>query len=152
MAKKLWLGKLKSFPAETIRGAAEKIIADSEYLPTLHKMLNACRDVGLPEGLPSPRDAYLEACNKPSPKVEQPWTHPAVYLAGRDCGWYFLANTAESKAFAPFSKSYRRYCEMVLAGEALVVEKPSALAETSLKPATPKQAQTALDKLKNLFD
>lgn len=151
MAKKLWLGKLKGFPAETIRGAAEKIIADSEYLPTLHKMLNACRDVGLPDGLPSPRDAYLEVCNKPSPKAEQQWSHPAVYLAGRDCGWHFLANTVESKATAPFSEIYRRYCERVLAGEQFVVEKPEALPETSAKPATKKQALAQLDNLKDLL-
>ena len=75
---------------------------------------------------------------------------PAVYMAGRDCGWHFLSNTVESKAFPPFSGIYQRYCEMVLAGEQLVVEKPEALPETSLKPATKKQALAQLDNLKKL--
>ena len=71
LAKKLWLSKLNDFAPNVICAAAEKIIADSEYLPTLHKMLNACRYVGMPAGLPTPRKAYQEACNKRSPKAEQ---------------------------------------------------------------------------------
>ena len=151
LAKKLWLNKLESFAAETICAAAEKVIVESDYLPTLHKMLNACRDVGMPKGLPSPRKAYQEVCNKPSPKAEQKWSHPAVYIAGRECGWYFLANTIESKAFAPFTEIYQQYCERVLAGEEFVVEKPEALPETSMKPATKKQALAQLNDLKNLL-
>ena len=151
MAKKLWLSKLSDFSAETIIAGAEKVIAESDYLPTLHKMLNACRDVGMPAGLPSPRKAYEEVCNKPSPKAEQQWSHPAVYIAGRECGWYFLANTVESKAFPPFADIYQQYCERVVAGEEFTVEKPEALPETSLKPATKKQALAQLDDLKNLL-
>ena len=117
LAKKLWLSKLSDFSAETIIAGAEKVIAESDYLPTLHKMLNACRDVGMPAGLPSPRKAYEEVCNKPSPKAEQQWSHPAVYIAGRECGWYFLANTVESKAFPSFADIYQQYCKRVLSGE-----------------------------------
>ena len=151
LAKKLWLSKLGDFSAETIIAGAEKVIAESDYLPTLHKMLNACRDVGMPAGLPSPRKAYQEVCNKPSPKAEQQWSHPAVYIAGRECGWHFLANTVESKAFAPFAEIYQQLCERVVAGETFVVEKPEALPETSMKPATKKQALAELDDLKNLL-
>jgi hypothetical protein len=114
-------------------------------------MLNACRDVGMPKGLPSPRKAYQEVCNKPSPKAEQQWSHPAVYIAGRECGWHFLANTIESKAFAPFAEIYQQLCERVVSGEEFVVEKPEALPETSMKPATKKQALAQLDDLKNIL-
>ena len=151
LAKKLWLNKLDHFSAQTICAAAEKVIVDSDYLPTLHKMLNACRDVGMAGSLPSPRKAYQEACNKPSPKAEQSWSHPAVYIAGRECGWHFLANSIESKAFAPFAEIYQQYCERVLSGEELTVEKPQSLPETSLKPATKEQALAQLDDLKNLL-
>ena len=112
LAKNLWLNKLSQFSAETICGAAEKIIADNDYLPTLHKMLEACRQVGMPRGLPSARNAYLEACNKPSPKAIQDWSHAAVYLAGRDCGWHLLANETERKAFPLFNDCYRNYCDL----------------------------------------
>ncbi len=131
--------------------AAEKIIADNDYLPTLHKMLNACRAVAMPAGLPAPRKAYLEVCNKASPKAAQQWSHPAVYAAGRDCGWHFLANTGENKAFVQFADIYQQYCERVLAGEVFQVEPPEALPETSMKPASKKQALTELDNLKQLL-
>jgi len=151
LAKKLWLSKLSDFAPTIILLAAEKIIADNDYLPTLHKMLNACRAVGMPAGLPSPRKAYLEVCNKRSPKAAQKWSHPAVYAAGRDCGWHYLANTIESKAFSQFAEVYQQYCERVIAGEVFQVEPPEALPETSLKPASKEQALTELDNLKQLL-
>ena len=151
LAKKLWLNKVGDFSAETILKAAEKIIAESEYLPTLHKMLNACKIVGMPAGLPTLRKAYQEVCNKPSPKAEQRWSHPAVYLSGRDCGWYFLANSIESKAFTPFSEIYLQYCERVLRGEELTIEAPDALPEFSAVPASREHNQQQLNNLKKLL-
>jgi hypothetical protein len=151
IAKKLWLSTLGDFGPKVILLAAEKIIADNDYLPTLHKMINACRTVGMPAGLPSPRKAYLEVCNMPSPKAAQQWSHPAVYAAGRDCGWHFLANTAESKAFPQFSETYQQYCERVIGGEVFTVEPPAALPETSMKKASKEQALTELDNLKQLL-
>ena len=105
----------------------------------------------MPAGLPAPRKAYLEVCNKASPKAAQQWSHPAVYAAGRDCGWHFLANTGENKAFVQFADIYQQYCERVLAGEVFQVEPPEALPETSMKPASKKQALTELDNLKQLL-
>jgi hypothetical protein len=152
LAKNLWLNKLSQFSAETICGAAEKIIADNDYLPTLHKMLEACRQVGMPRGLPSARNAYLEACNKPSPKAIQEWSHAAVYLAGRDCGWHLLANETERKAFPLFNDCYRNYCDLVLGGEDLIIEPPKELPETSAKKASREQNIQQLKKLKKLVD
>ena len=152
LAKNLWLNKLSLFSAETICDAAERIIADNDYLPTLHKMLEACRQAGMPKGLPNTRNAYLEACNKPSPKATQDWSHAAVYLAGRDCGWHLLANETERKAFPLFSDCYRKYCDLVLGGKDLMIEPPKVLPETSTKKASRKQNIEQLNKLKKLVD
>ena len=152
LAKNLWLNKLSQFSAETICGAAEKIIADNDYLPTLHKMLEACRHVGMPKDLPSPRNAYIEACNKPSPKVIQDWSHAAVYLAGRDCGWHMLGNEAERKAFPLFNDCYRQYCDRVLSGEDLVIEPPKVLPETSETKSSRAENIKQLKQLKKLVD
>ena len=76
---------------ETIYFAARNVIAESEYLQTLNKMITECRKRVFFSGLPDPRQAYLEACNKNSPKIQQTWSHAIVYLAGRDCGWFYLA-------------------------------------------------------------
>ena len=152
LAKKLWLNKLDHFSCETICGAAEKIIAESEYLPTLHKMLSACRQVGMPAGLPNPRKAYQEACNKRSPKAQQQWSHPAVYLTGRDAGWHMLANEIESKALPAFAEIYQQYCDRVLAGEKLIVDATASVAELTELPATKKHNQQQLDNLRKLLD
>ena len=112
------------FPPRRLSLALKRLLPRATILPTLHKMLNACRDVGMPAGLPSPRKAYEEVCNKPSPKAEQQWSHPAVYIAGRECGWHFLANTVESKAFPPFADIYQQYCERVVAGEEFTWKNP----------------------------
>ena len=152
LAKNLWLNKLNQFSAETICAAAEKIIADNDYLPTLHKMLEACRHVGMPEGLPSPRNAYIEACNKPSPKAAQLWSHAAVYLAGRDCGWHTLCNEVERNALPLFKEIYLKYCDRVLSGEKFTVEPPLSIAETSSKTASRAQNRKQLKKLQQLLD
>ena len=152
LAKNLWLNKLHQFSPETICAAAEKIIAENDYLPTLHKMLEACRKVGMPKGLPNPRNAYCEACNKSSPKAAQRWSHAAVYLAGRDCGWHTLANEVEKKAFPIFEEIYLKYCDRVLSGEQFSVEPPPQLPETSAVTASRKQSRKQLDKLMQLMD
>ncbi|MDG1693258.1 MAG: hypothetical protein P8I13_00130 [Porticoccaceae bacterium] len=152
LAKNLWLNKLSQFSAETICGAAEKIIADNDYLPTLHKMLEACRQVGMPKGLPNPRNAYIEACNKPSPKLSQDWSHAAVYLAGRDCGWHTLGNEVERKAFPLFNECYRQYCDRALSGEELAIDPPKELPETAGKKASRAENLKQLKKLQKLVD
>ena len=135
ITKKLWLQSLSDFPPESICRAAEKIIAESEYLPTLHKMLDACQQVALPAGMPGARDAYREACLAASPKAVQKWSHPAVYLAGRDCGWYVLSNQPESIALKQFSEVYMDYCRRVAKGEQLVLD-PASQIEEQPSPAT----------------
>jgi len=152
LAKNLWLSKLSLFSSEIICGAAEKIIADNDYLPTLHKMLEACRQVGMPKGLPNPRNAYIEACNKTSPKASQQWSHAAVYLTGRDCGWHLLTNEVERKAFPIFSEIYRKYCDRVLSGEKLTVDPKTSLPEIPIKKASRSHNQKQLKKLQQLID
>ena len=115
-------------------------------------MLEACRQVGMPKGLPSPRNAYIEACNKPSPKSSQDWSHAAVYLTGRDCGWHTLGNEVERKAFPLFNECYRQYCDRALSGEELAIDPPKELPETAGKKASRAENLKQLKKLKKLVD
>jgi hypothetical protein len=151
LAKRLWLAKLERFSASTICDAAEKIISESEYLPTLNKMLNACRHVAMPAGLVSARKAYQEACNKTTPKANQLWSHPVVYLAGRDTGWHMLAHETESKALPAFSDIYQHYIDRLLSGENFRIEKTALVPELSELPATKKHNQEKLEDLKKLL-
>ena len=92
-AKRLWLEALADYPAEQVLRGAKTAIENNDYLPTLAKMLECCVQALGEMGLPDARSAYLEACRAGSPKSAQPWSHPAVYLAGRDSDWVFLPTT-----------------------------------------------------------
>ena len=152
LAKNLWCKKLKHFSPLTICNAAEKIIAESDYLPTLNKMLNACRHLGMPPNIPTTRKAYQEACNLPSPKTEQRWSHPIVYLAGRDVSWHLLANETESKVLPLFGDIYQQYCDRILMGEKFAVEASTETPELEALPASKKHNQQQIQNLKELLN
>ncbi|MGI9293420.1 MAG: replication protein P [Pseudomonadales bacterium] len=147
--KKLWLDSLKSFDAEQILRGAKRAIEESEYLPTLHRMLGYCDASAAKLGLPDPHSAYREACMAPSPKIEHTWSHPAVYLAGRDSDWFFLANTNERQALPVFEKHYDHWCKRVVAGETLSIDRPIPItqqAESEMSNAERERAITELRK------
>lgn len=119
--KKLWFESLNKYPVRILLQAAKSAIEKSEYLPTLSRMHEQCVAQLSNSGLPDAHQAYLQACQAPSPKASQSWSHPIVYLAGRDTGWFMLANEPEAKAFKAFEQHYQKYLERVLQGEAFDV-------------------------------
>lgn len=134
--KKLWLETLQGFPVEQVLRGARHAIETSEYLPTLHRMLVCCQQSWDEHGLPTDHDAYVEACNAATPKSAQAWSHAAVYLAGRDSDWFFLASRPENVAFPVYREHYQRYCARALRGERLEVPAPEALEKPTPKPLT----------------
>lgn len=142
LAKQLWANSLQEFSGEQILRACQKAIESSDFIPTIHSVLNFCRSDLTSYGLPSPRDAYIEACNASEPRAEFNWSHPAVYFAGRDAGWYFLASNAESKAQPVFEAAYRKVCDRVLAGEKLAMPNAERLpSETSTPLSSEEKVQ-----------
>jgi hypothetical protein len=123
--KKLWLDSLATHSAETVLLGARRCIETSEYLPTLHRMLECCREARLAtQGLPDVHAAYREACLAAEPKSAQNWSHPAVYHAGRETGWFLLASSPESKSFPAFERRYRALCDQIAAGATLALPSP----------------------------
>ncbi|MEH6607267.1 MAG: replication protein P [Pseudomonadales bacterium] len=139
-AKKLWFTSLQTYSDEVVLAAAERAVRESEFLPTVRGILKYCEE-GLSElGLPTPRQAYLEACRAPSPKQQYNWSHPAVYLAGKASDWFFLASNNEKAAFPVFSARYKDYCQRVQRGETLSIGEFTAI-EKSQEPALSTQEQ-----------
>ncbi|GAA5524843.1 hypothetical protein Maes01_01402 [Microbulbifer aestuariivivens] len=132
LAKRLWLESLEAFTPEQIVAGAKRAIKQCEYLPTVHKMLQLC--AAGDNGLPDARAAYREACNAPSPKANYHWSHPAVYHAGREANWFFLANNPESTAYPVFAEHYRKLCARVLEGEQLPAPEQLRLEDNPGKP------------------
>lgn len=145
--KKLWLESLSGFSVEHILKGARHALEHSEYLPTLHRMLECCQQGQAELGLPLAHDAYLEACSAPSPKSAHAWSHPAVYLAGRDSDWFFLASNPERLSWPVFKAHYDGYCARVLRGEVLTGPAAEALEH---KPATPLPREEQLQRLRQL--
>ncbi len=147
----MWLGKLSNFSANTICKAAEKIISENEYLPTLYIMIEACKVTEMPEGVPTAREAYIEACTKPSPKVKQRWSNPIVYLSGRDSGWYLLSNAPEYQGLPVFTAIYEAYCKALLVGETFEINETADATDSRPTPASEAVSKEQLKKLKQLF-
>jgi hypothetical protein len=132
-AKKLWFDYLRDYQPGVITAAARQAIKESEFLPSIATLLKYCTGAGT-IGLPDTYSAYREACLASSPKSDFPWSHPAVYYAGRATGWNLLASQAESRALPVFSRHYRDVCERVARGEELTKPGTKRLTE---KPAAP---------------
>ncbi len=146
-AKRLWLETLQRFDPETILRGAKLAIEQSEYLPTLHKMIGFCQGSPQEHGLPDVHSAYIEACRAPSPKSEYRWSHPAVYHAGRNSDWFFLANNSERVAFPVFRDHYKNLCERVINGDDLPAPEVKRLPEQLEKPLSKEEN---LDRLTHL--
>lgn len=148
--KKLWLDSLAEHSPETILLGARHCIENSEYLPTLHRMLESCREARLSrEGLPDVHAAYREACMAREPKSMQPWTHPAVYHAGRETGWFLLASSPESKSFPAFERNYRKLCERIAEGVVLTLPSPEEATRAALPAPDVEQQRAQLAQLRD---
>jgi hypothetical protein len=117
-AKRIWFSNLDHLRPEQIINAAHQAIRASEFLPTIRGLLKYLNGE---QGLPDSYAAYIEACQTPSPKQDQHWSHAAVYLAGSASDWFFLANSQEQKALPVFKRHYEALCERVLNGEQLTM-------------------------------
>ena len=150
-AKRLWKESLQQFSNEQILRAAKKIIEQSEYLPTLHRMIRACEDDLGEQGIPDVRSAYMEAANKPSPKNVQEWSHPIVYHAGKSVGWYAMAHVAEHISYPAFEDIYRDLIKRCLGGEEFTVDKPAMIEEKPSRKPTAEAIEKELQELRDLL-
>ncbi|MEX0617400.1 MAG: replication protein P [Pseudohongiellaceae bacterium] len=148
IAKKYWLSSLERYSPPQIIRAARRLVKTSEYLPAVAGLVKACESSLDLFGLPSSRQAYIEACQASSPKAEYRWSHPAVYYAGRASDWYVLANEPEARAFPVFDYHYRQLCGRVMEGERLDIEQPRALQKNPARHLSPAERRERMEKLR----
>jgi len=152
LAKKYWFNRLGEFMPEVIVRAARHLVTSQEFLPSLAGVVAACENAPVLFGLPTPRAAYVEACCKPEPKLEQVWSHPAVYLAGRETGWLALASETQDNVFPLFEYNYQHFCQRVMRGEKLDVPVPTALPQATGTPLSLEENKSRLAELKQRFE
>jgi len=148
VAKKYWLECLAQFSPHMILEATRSVVIHNEFLPSIASIINACETSLGNHGLPTARDAYIEACCAKHPKGEFAWSHPAVYIAGKETGWFELENEVEARVFPKFEVNYKKQLQRVLAGEKLEVEIPPALPEQSSKKLSVEENKSRMDVLR----
>ncbi len=140
-AKKLWLEALAGIDIESILRGARRCIEDSEYLPTLHRMLESCNAARCAtHGLPAARDAYIEAAT--APRDAHRWSHAAVWHAARATGLQWLASGRESDVLPVFERHYGDACARLFAGEELALPLPP---RESTQPAQNAQTEMSIE-------
>ncbi len=148
LAKKYWLGCLSNYAPAQIVAAARQVVRTHDFLPTVSVVVRACEDGASLFGLPSARDAYIEACRAPSPKAQAKWSHEAVYFAGRSTGWFQLASEPEEKVLPLFEYYYQDLCQRVLRGENLTVPQAAAIPSHIPKPLTGSENHERMQQLR----
>lgn len=129
--------------------AAKQVIRTQDYLPSIAALVRACEQGLDLYGLALPRQAYLEACEAPSPKRDYAWSHEAVYLAGQAAGWFLLASEPESVSFPRFEYHYDILCRRVINGEELEQAMPTPLANKVERPLSKDEAKARLAKMRD---
>ena len=148
IGKEYWLSCLAEFSPQQITRAARQLVKSSDYLPTVAAMVRVCQSGLQLFGLPTVREAYLEACQAPSPKAEYNWSHPAVYHAGKASDWFILANEPESVALPIFEYNYEQICQRVMQGEDFSLRPPPALTDKHGKKLSPEERKEQMRKLR----
>jgi hypothetical protein len=149
IAKKYWLGTLGQYSPLQIVHAAKQVIRTQDYLPSIAALVKACEQGLDLFGLPSPRQAYIEACGAPSPKRDYPWSHEAVYLAGQGAGWFVLASESESASFPLFDYHYQLLCRRVISGEQLETVVATPLPDKIPRPLRKDDAKARFAKMRD---
>jgi len=149
IAKKYWLGTLEQYSPLQIVHAAKQVIRTQDYLPSIAALVKACEQGLDLFGLPSPRQAYIEACEASSPKRDYPWSHEAVYLAGQGAGWFVIASESESTSFPLFDYHYQLLCRRVISGERLEAAVITPLPDKIARPLSKDETKARFAKMRD---
>ncbi len=152
LAKKYWLEALAGFSPDVIRRATRLVVQNQQFLPSLATMVSTCENGQALFGLPTAEAAYREACLAPEPKHLHPWSHPAVYFAARETGWFALANDVQSTVFPLFEYNFAQCCKRVMHGETLSMPVQQALPASLAAPLSPEMNRKKLKALRAQFD
>jgi hypothetical protein len=142
-----WAAGLDDLPDQAIRMGMirAKDFTDFFSLPAFREL---CRVTAEDLGLLGPKQAYIEACNKPLPWERQTWSSPAVYRAAVETGRFQLHTMTERECYPLFKANYETMCDRVMNGETLDVPVRKMLPESVPNPTPHEVAKAHLSKFK----
>ena len=127
IAKREWALSLKGYNESELVAAVNRCKETLAWMPTISEFLALLREISGDHGLPGVRDAYTEACMHAEHPLKHQWSHPAVYYAGRETGWFRLRSEEERQVLPVFSYQYEVLCRRVREGESLQQPVPIAI-------------------------
>lgn len=130
-AKKTWVKALVESRVTTLEqvqiGLSNARKSGSPHFPAVGQFIKWCRALEN-FGLPDERSAYLESCKR-AHDVFGNWSHPAVYLAARETGFFELKSRTENETYPDFKIHYAKLCQKVMLGadfsDKLPVKRPA---------------------------
>lgn len=123
LAKREWAIAIKGYQEPLLAFAVERAKEAYAWPPTISEFLKLINTAYSAYRLPSPREAYLEACQCRENPLDYKWTHAAVYHAGAKTGWYALRSEEEIKTWPMFEKNYDEQVALAIKGEVLPIPK-----------------------------
>lgn len=119
-----WLKTLNGLlPVQLDMGLNRVRTSGSEWPPTAPEFRKLCQPTPEEVGLPPMAKAWDEANQHCGVPDSHPWTHRAVYLAGKAAGWHELRTqlTAQERrdVKVKFANAYQQLADKVCRGEPL---------------------------------
>lgn len=121
----------------------------SPFWPSVGQFIQWCQPDPESLGLPSPEQAYREACAMAHPDADHSrWSHPAVRVAAREIG----SQLPERERRKLFLRAYEIAVRRVANGEDLAAEISRGLPERPApRPADPETARRHLRRMRQLL-
>ncbi|WP_108126063.1 replication protein P [Saccharospirillum mangrovi] len=121
-AKREWAYSLAGVEQARIEYALERCKLELAWPPTIAEFVRYLTPDPQALGLPSTRDAYLEACQNSHAPSQTRWQHPAVQWAARETGYFKLRSEPERHSWPAFESVYRNLIERLADGEEIDFE------------------------------
>ncbi|MCJ8298223.1 MAG: replication protein P [Pseudomonadales bacterium] len=126
IAKREWALSLGQYSEAELVAAVSRAKETLAWAPSIAEFIQILQLLNDAFGLPSVQHAYREACFHALKPSSHNWSHPVVYHAGRDTGWFELRSEEEKHTYPQFSYSYEVICRRFRQGE--ILEQPIAVA------------------------
>jgi len=101
-------------------------------------------------GLPTVQAAYNEAANASYPKERARYSHPIVYIAGRETGWFEIANGVRG-TFEHYKYNYEQLAKRLLNGEPIDMPVVRAIEKKPSVPSTIASASAHVSGILGMF-
>jgi hypothetical protein len=127
IAKREWALSLAGYEEDVLVLAIEQAKRQYSWMPSIAEFLQLMDQCQQSFGLAPAEQAYAEACRHATAPSHHPWSHAAVYHAGRATGWFELKSLPRQATQGRFNLHYKVLCQRVLAGENLEQVQGAAL-------------------------